>query len=63
MEYKCLKNYVNIYYYHGFGNKLVLYIDEPYYIILFLLIEMYLSHFEVEYKFHNLKFVGPKKTK
>lgn len=53
MEYKCLKNDVKLYYYPEFDKKLTLYLDHPYYVILFLLIEMHMSDYEIEYTFKN----------
>ena len=53
MDYKCLKNNVKLYYYPEYDKKLVLYLNHPYYIMLFLLIEMHFSDFKIEYKFQN----------
>lgn len=53
MDYKILINDVTIYYFPEFDKDLVLYINNPYYEILYLLIEMHLSEFKVEYKFRN----------
>jgi len=51
MEYKCLENNIKLYYYPEFNKKLVIYIDHPYYVILFLIMETYLTDFEIEYNF------------
>ena len=53
MEYKCLKNDIKLYHFPEFNKKLVLYLNHPYYIIIFLLIEFHLSDFEIEYNFQN----------
>jgi hypothetical protein len=51
MDYKVLNNDISIYYYPELDNNLLFYIDNPYYMILFLLIEMQFSELELKYSF------------
>jgi hypothetical protein len=53
MDFKCLNNDINLHYYPHINYKLILFIDHPYYMIIFLLLEMYLSDFEIPYNFEN----------
>ena len=53
MKFKILDNGLNLYYDPKIKQDLVLVIDNPYYIILFLLIELHISHLNINY---NSKF-------
>ena len=53
MDFKCLNNNVKLHYNPHIYHKLILYLDHPYYMILYLLIEMYLSEYDIPYTFNN----------
>lgn len=53
MDFKCLKNNIKLHYYPYLNHELVLYIDHPFYMVLFLVIEMYISDYEIAYNFDN----------